>query len=182
HCRRRRGTRCLLDADHGRARLDQSAASSCDRGKCLGRAGRPGARPRRPLRQPRSLGRAVARPALSAADWPPPPRCPHPRRAVAELEEPGDANPTAANARKRADELAAEGAVKEQAWRQATSRVFGSKPGAYGAGLQVLVDEGGWSNRADIADVYLAWSAYAYGGGQDGAKAAGDFAQRIAAT
>ena len=28
--------------------------------------------------------------------------------------------------------------------RRAAYRVFGSKPGAYGAGLQALIDEGGW--------------------------------------
>jgi cobaltochelatase CobN len=102
-------------------------------------------------------------------------------RAIAELDEPDEANPIAANAKKRTDQLATQGAAHEQAWRQATSRVFGSKPGAYGAGLQVQIDEGGWSNRADIADVYLSWSAYAYGSGQDGAAAAGDLAKRLAA-
>jgi len=102
-------------------------------------------------------------------------------RAIAELDEPDDANPIAANARQRAHELAAQGVEQQQSWRQATSRVFGSKPGAYGAGLQVLIDEGGWDKRADIADVYLSWSAYAYGSGQDGSRAAADFAKRLAA-
>jgi cobaltochelatase CobN len=102
-------------------------------------------------------------------------------RAIAELDEPDDANPLAANARKYADELTARGAASERAWRQATSRVFGSKPGAYGAGLQVLIDEGGWDKRTDIADVYLSWSSFAYGGGQDGAAAADDFERRLAA-
>jgi len=102
-------------------------------------------------------------------------------RAIAELDEPDDANPLAANARRHAGELAARGASSERAWRQATSRIFGSKPGAYGAGLQVLIDEGVWDKRTDIADVYLSWSSYAYGGGQDGAGAAQDFARRLAA-
>ncbi len=102
-------------------------------------------------------------------------------RAIAELDEPDDANPLAANARKHAGDLTAQGAASEQAWRRATSRIFGSKPGAYGAGLQVLIDEGGWDNRTDLADVYLSWSGYAYGGRQDGAGAAGDFAKRLAA-
>jgi cobaltochelatase CobN len=102
-------------------------------------------------------------------------------RAIAERDEPDDANPIAAAARKRASELAGQGVSADQAWRQATSRVFGSKPGAYGAGLQVLIDEGGWDNRADIADVYLSWSTYAYGGGRDGTGAGDDFAKRLAA-
>jgi cobaltochelatase CobN len=102
-------------------------------------------------------------------------------RAIAELDEPDDANPIAANARLRANELTEQGVDQQQSWRQATSRVFGSKPGAYGAGLQVLIDEGGWDNRADIADVYLSWSSYAYGSGQDGASAAADFVKRLGA-
>ena len=102
-------------------------------------------------------------------------------RAIAELDEPPDANPIAANARQRAGELAAQGVEQQQSWRQATSRLFGSKPGAYGAGLQVLIDEGGWNDRTDIADVYLSWSSYAYGSGQDGASAAADLAKRLAA-
>jgi cobaltochelatase CobN len=57
--------------------------------------------------------------------------------------------------------------------------VFGSKPGAYGAGLQALMDEGGWSNRADIADVYLDWGGYAYGVGTEGEEARGEFAARL---
>jgi cobaltochelatase CobN len=67
----------------------------------------------------------------------------------------------------------------EIARRQATRRVFGSKPGAYGAGLQALMDEGGWSNRADISDVYLDWGGYAYGSGIDGEDARGEFAERL---
>jgi cobaltochelatase CobN len=83
--------------------------------------------------------------------------------AVAELDEPDDANPIAANVRARARTLEAGGMTCEIARRQATRRVFGSKPGAYGAGLQALMDEGGWSNRADISEVYLDWGGYAYG-------------------
>jgi cobaltochelatase CobN len=100
-------------------------------------------------------------------------------RAIAELDEPADANPLAANARRRADDLGAKGAARDRAWRQATSRVFGSKPGAYGAGLQVLIDEGGWQDRTDIANVYLDWGGYAYGGGLEGDTARDEFTQRL---
>ncbi|MGM4916907.1 cobaltochelatase subunit CobN [Tardiphaga sp. 813_E8_N1_3] len=99
--------------------------------------------------------------------------------AVAALDEPDDANPIAANVRARARTLEAGGMTCEIARRQATRRVFGSKPGAYGAGLQALMDEGGWSNRADISDVYLDWGGYAYGSGIDGEDARGEFAERL---
>ncbi|MFL2659809.1 MAG: cobaltochelatase subunit CobN [Alphaproteobacteria bacterium] len=50
----------------------------------------------------------------------------------------------------------------------AGARVFGSKPGAYGAGMQALMDEGIWESDLDLAQTYIEWGAYAYGGGLDG--------------
>ncbi|HEY8337604.1 MAG TPA: cobaltochelatase subunit CobN [Tardiphaga sp.] len=99
--------------------------------------------------------------------------------AIALLDEPDDANPIAAHVRARRQALEATGMDAELAQRQAGYRVFGSKPGAYGAGLQALIDEGGWDNRADIAGVYLDWGGYAYGSGRDGADARYDFAERL---
>jgi cobaltochelatase CobN len=101
-------------------------------------------------------------------------------RAIAALEEPDDANPIAANAKAKMRELEASGVAADIAQRQATYRVFGSKPGAYGAGLQALIDEGDWDSRTDIADVYLSWGGYAYGGGLEGTAARGDLAERLA--
>jgi cobaltochelatase CobN len=101
-------------------------------------------------------------------------------RAIAGLDEPDDANPIAANAKAKMRELEATGVSPEVAQRQATYRVFGSKPGAYGAGLQALIDEGGWGGRADIADVYLAWGGYAYGGGLEGTSARSELTERLA--
>ncbi len=72
-------------------------------------------------------------------------------RAVMALDEPDEQNPAAARWR-------AEGADEAAAWR-----VFGSKPGAYGAGLQAMIDERLWSERADLAEAYLDWGGYAYG-------------------
>ncbi|MDB5503021.1 MAG: hydrogenobyrinic acid a,c-diamide cobaltochelatase [Tardiphaga sp.] len=99
--------------------------------------------------------------------------------AIALLDEPDEANPIAANVRAKARALEAGGMPSEIAQRQAARRVFGSKPGAYGAGLQALMDEGGWDTRADLADVYLDWGGYAYGSGIDGEDARGDFAEQL---
>ncbi|MFN9427818.1 MAG: cobaltochelatase subunit CobN [Cyanobacteriota bacterium] len=41
-------------------------------------------------------------------------------------------------------------------------RIYGSAPGAYGAGLQALIDSGQWEERADLADAFLAWSSWRY--------------------
>jgi cobaltochelatase CobN len=58
--------------------------------------------------------------------------------------------------------------------RRATTRVFGSKPGAYGAGLLPLIDSRDWRTDADLAEVYAVWGGYAYGRDLDGAPARGD--------
>ena len=91
-------------------------------------------------------------------------------RAVAALDEPESMNPLAASVRRDTDGLVASGANPEEARRRAAYRVFGSKPGAYGAGLQALIDEGIWETDADLADTYLAWGGHAYGDGAAGAR------------
>jgi cobaltochelatase CobN len=88
--------------------------------------------------------------------------------AVAGLDEPAASNPLAARVAADAGRLAADGAAPEDARRRARIRVFGSKPGAYGAGLQALIDERGWQSEADLARAYVAWGGYAYGAGLDG--------------
>ncbi len=90
--------------------------------------------------------------------------------AVAALDEPAEDNFVAAHARADAERLAAELGAGE-AWRRSTTRVFGSKPGTYGAGLLQLLDTHDWRSDADLAEVYEAWGGYAYGRGLDGAAA-----------
>ena len=85
------------------------------------------------------------------------------RAVMARTDEPDDMNPAAARAR-------AEGA---------SPRVFGSKPGAYGAGLQAMIDEKLWDQKDDLAEAYLTWGSYAYGGGRDGAAARGALEAQI---
>jgi len=84
-------------------------------------------------------------------------------QAVAALDEPDEMNPLAAAARAEATVLQAQGENFERAQRASTMRIFSSKPGAYGAGLQTLVDEGIWRERSDFAEAFLTWSSYAYG-------------------
>lgn len=84
-------------------------------------------------------------------------------RLVAGLEEPGEANFVRAHT--RAD-LAAHGDE-----RRATTRIFGSRPGTYGAGLLQLIDSRDWRSDADLAEVYTVWGGYAYGRGLDGRPA-----------
>ena len=85
---------------------------------------------------------------------------------VAELDEPDDRNFVRAHA--QAD-LAEHG---DQ--RRATTRIYGSKPGSYGAGILQVIEAGNWKNDADLAEVYTAWGGFAYGRDLDGAPAADD--------
>jgi len=84
-------------------------------------------------------------------------------RAVMALDEPVDQNPMAARYR---TELEKTGDPQASGFR-----VFGSKPGAYGAGLQAMIDERLWAERDDLAESYLEWGSYAYGGGTMGDRA-----------
>ena len=89
-------------------------------------------------------------------------------RAVAAMDEPADKNPLAARVAEDTAALVADGVDEDAARRRAGHRVFGSKPGAYGAGLQALIDERGWETDADLARAYIAWGGYAYGDGAEG--------------
>ncbi|MGW2597030.1 cobaltochelatase subunit CobN [Streptomyces klenkii] len=84
-------------------------------------------------------------------------------RLVASLDEPAEQNYVRAHA--RAD-LAAHGDE-----RRATTRIFGSRPGTYGAGLLQLIDSRDWRTDADLAEVYTVWGGYAYGRGLEGRPA-----------
>jgi cobaltochelatase CobN len=100
-------------------------------------------------------------------------------RRIAALDEPAEQNPIAERVRAEAALLAAAGVAEPEAERRASFRVFGSKPGSYGAGLQALIDERGWETDADLARAYVAWGGYAYGGGAGGRPARGLFEARL---
>ena len=102
-------------------------------------------------------------------------------RAVGALDESDADNPLAAHQRAEALQLQAAGLDAAEATRRAGFRVFGSKPGAYGAGLQALIDERGWSTAADLGRAYIAWGGYAYGAGAGGAAQHGLFESRLKA-
>jgi cobaltochelatase CobN len=87
-------------------------------------------------------------------------------RAVAARDEPGDDNPLAAAARAGGD--------------AAFARIFGTAPGAYGAGIEDLLGRG--HDRAALGAAYLAAGSHAYGAAtDDGAPLPGAFAARVAA-
>ncbi|HEY3684965.1 MAG TPA: cobaltochelatase subunit CobN [Streptosporangiaceae bacterium] len=87
-------------------------------------------------------------------------------RAVADLDEAPEYNYVRAHALADHD--------GHGDWRRATTRIFGSAPGAYGAGLLPLIDARNWRDDADLARVYEVWGGYAYGRGLDGRDARAD--------
>jgi cobaltochelatase CobN len=84
-------------------------------------------------------------------------------RAIGALDEPLDDNPIAARMRTDALDLMRDGATERDAALKAGHRIFGSKPGAYGAGLQSLIDSGKWESKSNLAEAFLNWGQYAYG-------------------
>lgn len=87
-------------------------------------------------------------------------------RSVQALEESADQNPAAARTR----------------LGETQSRIYGSKPGAYGAGLQAVIDERLWGNTADLAEAYLTWGSYSYGAKDEGTPDRDGFETRLKQT
>src|SRR5580704_15629077 len=98
------------------------------------------------------------------------------------LDEPVDTNPLAARVAADREALEARGVASDAAALRAGYRIFGSQPGAYGAGLQTLIDERIWRDESDLAEAYLGWGQWAYAAGGEGRPERGLFEARLAAT
>ncbi|MEQ9548229.1 MAG: cobaltochelatase subunit CobN [Coleofasciculus sp. G3-WIS-01] len=103
--------------------------------------------------------------------------------AVAALDESPEDNPLAAQVKQETEFWCQAGLSEEQAQARSRYRIFGSKPGAYGAGLQGLIEAQNWRDEQDLARAYMNWSSYAYCGtssqNQEGVAAPEAFAQRL---
>ena len=75
----------------------------------------------------------------------------------------------------------AAGQTRAEAERRARYRVFGSKPGSYGAGILPLIQEGNWQGLEDFAEAYLNWGGYAYTAAEGGVEAREPLEARLAA-
>ncbi|AOY83138.2 cobaltochelatase subunit CobN [Moorena producens JHB] len=82
--------------------------------------------------------------------------------AVASLDESPSDNPVAAQVKQETDYWLQVGLSQPQAQMRSHYRIFGSKPGAYGAGLQGLIESQNWQDEQDLARAYINWSSYAY--------------------
>ncbi len=99
--------------------------------------------------------------------------------AVAALDEPSDQNPIAAQVRQETQHWQTTGLTQQQAEVRSRYRIFGSKPGAYGAGLQGLIEAQNWTDDQDLARAYINWSSYAYSKSSEGRAAPEAFEQRL---
>ena len=100
---------------------------------------------------------------------------------VARLDEPDDLNFVARHFREERDRKLRAGLGPATAERTSLYRMFGSRPGSYGAGILPLIDAGNWANLGDLARAYEAWGAYAYGRADYGVDALPEFRRRFAA-
>jgi len=83
---------------------------------------------------------------------------------VAKLDEPAELNFLRAHVR-------ADGGEEPGRFREATIRIFSSKPGTYGAGIAELLDASEWRDEQDLVEAYERYGSYAYGRGLAGRQA-----------
>ncbi|WP_343669337.1 cobaltochelatase subunit CobN [Chitinophaga sp.] len=98
---------------------------------------------------------------------------------VAMLDEPVEQNPIRKRYLAEKQEWINKGLDETKAHKRSLFRVFGAKPGAYGAGLQAVIDEKNWQTREDLAKIYINWSGYAYGADRTGESAHEVFEKRL---
>lgn len=100
-------------------------------------------------------------------------------RAVIERPEPLDRNFVRKHYLDDVARLMAQGLPAEEAERRARYRIFGSKPGTYGAGILPLIEEGNWQDEHDFAEAYVNWGGYAYTADEQGVDARDTFRHRL---
>lgn len=98
---------------------------------------------------------------------------------VSNLEENSQDNPLAKQVQTETKYWQEQGLSLEEANARSRYRIFGSKPGAYGAGLQGLIEAQNWQTDEDLARAYINWSSYAYTEKGIGKAAPEAFTQRL---
>lgn len=94
-------------------------------------------------------------------------------QAVAELDEPLEMN----FVRKHTLENLENGTAKD--WREATLRIFASKPGTYQSGTNLAVYASAWKDEKDLSDIFVYWNGYAYGKGVPGKESHQQFVNTL---
>lgn len=100
---------------------------------------------------------------------------------AAAADEPDEWNYVRKRVRAEEQQRIAAGTPPEVARQEARFRIFSNRPGVYGVGILAAIAEGVWTNRADLAEIYLRWSGYAYTAQAYGTPAEAILAARLAA-
>lgn len=99
---------------------------------------------------------------------------------VAGLDEPATQNFVRSNTCKIVKELTSQEEISpSDAFRRATMRIFGDKPGTYGTGVDLALKASAWETEGELAKVFTAFSGYAYGDGLTGAVSRKEFVENI---
>ena len=99
--------------------------------------------------------------------------------AVIALDEPATDNFVRKHYLQEVAGWAVKGLAPAEAARRAAYRVFGAKPGSYGAGILPLIQEKNWQADADFAEAYVNWGGYAYGRDTQGSDQREAFRTRL---
>jgi cobaltochelatase CobN len=99
--------------------------------------------------------------------------------AVIAMDEPLSQNFVRKHYLAELGEWVGRGLTEDKAAHRARIRIFGAKPGSYGAGILSLIQEKNWQTDADFAEAYINWGGYAYARGEQGSDAREAFRVRL---
>ncbi|WP_312699130.1 cobaltochelatase subunit CobN [Sedimentibacter sp.] len=98
---------------------------------------------------------------------------------IARLDEPEEMNFIKKHINEEVQENIRSGMTEDEAFRTCTYRIFSAKPGAYGTGVNTLINGKDWKNKNDIAAMYAEFGGYAYGNKVFGEKETAGFKKRL---
>lgn len=98
---------------------------------------------------------------------------------AASLEETGETNFIKKHVERDMAEFMEAGASREQAFERASLRIFGCPPGAYGAGVDILINSKKWESGDDLGNAYITWSGHGYSRKMHGDKMQDLFSKRL---
>jgi cobaltochelatase CobN len=81
-------------------------------------------------------------------------------RAVAVLDEPVEMNFVKKHS---LDKLKNGNKPTNSEWEEATTRIFGSRPGTFMSGVNLAVYASSWKTEQDLTDVFVYWNQFGYG-------------------
>lgn len=100
-------------------------------------------------------------------------------KLVAGLDEQDADNALAANLRQDIVDGIAAGLSPDEARQRNAVRIFGAPPGAYGTGVNKMIENSTWKSVNDLADLYIDWCSNGYAKGNYGQKMKAEFVKRF---